>query len=90
MVSLPVYAGLRDPEELLAVEVRHLGRRTLLVEQRNIAMGRSSAGRGWAAFIRARLIWWSRSGVRWASLCSPWGSGRGCRSLVARRPVALA
>jgi len=36
MVSLVAYAGLRTPEELLAIEVRHVGRRTLLVEQRNI------------------------------------------------------
>jgi integrase len=36
MVSLIAYAGLRTPEELLALEVRHVGRKTLLVEQRNI------------------------------------------------------
>ena len=36
MVSLIAYAGLRTPEELPALEVRHLGRKTLLVEQRNI------------------------------------------------------
>jgi len=36
MVSVVAYAGLRSPEELLAVEVRHVGRKTLLVEQRNI------------------------------------------------------
>jgi hypothetical protein len=35
MVSLVADAGLRTPEELLAIEVRHVGRRTLLVEQRN-------------------------------------------------------
>jgi integrase len=36
MVSLIAYQGLRAPEELLAVEVRHVRARTLLVEQRNI------------------------------------------------------
>jgi integrase len=36
MVSLVAYQGLRVPEELLALEVRHVGRNTLLVEQRNI------------------------------------------------------
>jgi integrase len=36
MVSLIAYVGLRTPEELLALEVRHVGRKTLLVEQRNI------------------------------------------------------
>jgi hypothetical protein len=36
MVSLVAYQGLRAPEELLALEVRHERRNTLLVEQRNI------------------------------------------------------
>lgn len=36
LVSLVAYAGLRVPEEVLALEVRHIGRRTILVEQRNI------------------------------------------------------
>jgi integrase len=36
MVSVIAYQGLRAPEELLAVEVRHVGARTILVEQRNI------------------------------------------------------
>jgi integrase len=36
MVSVIAYQGLRAPEELLAVEVRHVRERTLLVEQRNI------------------------------------------------------
>ncbi len=36
MVSLTAYAGLRCPEEVLGLEVRHVGRRTVLVEQRNI------------------------------------------------------
>jgi integrase len=36
MVSLIAYAGVRAPEELLALEVRHVGRKILLVEQRNI------------------------------------------------------
>jgi integrase len=36
MVSLIAYEGLRSPEELLAIEVRHVRKRTLLVEQRNI------------------------------------------------------
>ncbi len=36
MVSVIAYQGLRAPEELLAIEVRHVRARTLLVEQRNI------------------------------------------------------
>jgi integrase len=36
MVSLVAYEGLRSPEELLAVEVRHVRAKTLLIEQRNI------------------------------------------------------
>jgi integrase len=36
LVSLVAYQGLRAPEELLAVEVRYVRSRTLLVEQRNI------------------------------------------------------
>jgi integrase len=36
MLSLIAYAGLRAPEELLAIEVRHVGRKTPIVEQRNI------------------------------------------------------
>jgi hypothetical protein len=36
MVSVIAYQGLRAPEELLAVEVRHVRARTILVEQRNI------------------------------------------------------
>jgi integrase len=36
MVSVVAYQGLRAPEELLALEVRHVRRNTLLVEQRNI------------------------------------------------------
>ena len=36
MVSLIAQQGLRAPEELVAIEVRHVRARTLLVEQRNI------------------------------------------------------
>lgn len=36
LVSLVAYQGLRIPEEVLAIEIRHLGRNTLLVEQRLI------------------------------------------------------
>lgn len=36
IVSLIAYQGLRFPEEVLALEVRHVGKRTLLVEQRDI------------------------------------------------------
>jgi integrase len=36
MVSLVAYQGLRVPEELLALECRHVRRNTLLIEQRNI------------------------------------------------------
>jgi len=36
IVSLIAYQGLRVPEEVLALEVRHVRRNTLLVEQRNI------------------------------------------------------
>lgn len=36
LVSLLAYAGLRCPEEALALEWRHVGERTILVEQRNL------------------------------------------------------
>jgi integrase len=36
MVSLVAYQGLRTPEELLALEVKHVRKNTLLVEQRNV------------------------------------------------------
>jgi integrase len=36
MVSLIAYQGVRTPEELLGLEVRHVRKNTLLVEQRNI------------------------------------------------------
>ena len=36
IVSLVAYQGLRVPEEVLALEVRHVGRNTVLVEQRLI------------------------------------------------------
>jgi integrase len=36
MVSLIAYQGLRTPEELLALEVKHVRKNTLLIEQRNI------------------------------------------------------
>jgi integrase len=36
IVSLVAYQGLRIPEEVLGLEVRHVRRNTLLVEQRNI------------------------------------------------------
>lgn len=36
MVSLIAYQGVRTPEELLALEVKHVRKNTLLVEQRNI------------------------------------------------------
>ena len=35
LVSVIAYAGLRAPEEVLALEWRHVGRRTIVVEQRN-------------------------------------------------------
>lgn len=35
LVSVIGYAGLRAPEELLALEWRHIGRQTILVEQHN-------------------------------------------------------
>jgi integrase len=44
MVLVIAYQGLRAPEELLAVEVRHVRARTILVEQRNID-GEIVAGR---------------------------------------------
>jgi len=36
MVAVVAYAGVRCPEELMALEVRHVGKRTLIIEQRNI------------------------------------------------------
>jgi hypothetical protein len=53
IVSLIAYAGLRTPEELLALEVRHVGRKTLLVEQRNID-GTIIAGQKVRGFSPAR------------------------------------
>ncbi len=50
LVSVVAYAGLRCPEELLALEWRHVRERTLLVEQRNldgkIATGQKVKGTG--------------------------------------------
>ncbi|MBD0282760.1 MAG: tyrosine-type recombinase/integrase [Thermoleophilaceae bacterium] len=43
IVSLVAYQGLRIPEEVLALEVRHVRANTLLIEQRNIK-GRIVAG----------------------------------------------
>lgn len=43
IVSLLAYAGLRFPEEVLALQVRHIRARTVLVEQRNIR-GETVAG----------------------------------------------
>lgn len=43
ILSLIAYAGLRFPEEVLALEVRHIRSKTVLVEQRNIR-GRIVAG----------------------------------------------
>ena len=43
LVAVVAYAGLRSPEEVLALEWGHVGERTLLVEQRNID-GRIVAG----------------------------------------------
>ena len=56
LVSLVAYQGLRVPEEVLALEVRHVRDRTLLVEQRNIA-GKVVAGQKVRGFHPRAIDW---------------------------------
>jgi integrase len=44
LVSLLAYAGPR-PEDALALELRHIGKSTLLIEQKNVKTARSSPAR---------------------------------------------
>ena len=68
MVSVIAFQGLRAPEELLAVEVRHVrARRSSSSSATSTA--RSSPGRRSAGSIRARSICWSRSSAISASTC---------------------
>ena len=55
-VSLVAYQGLRVPEEVLALEVKHVRAKTLLVEQRNIA-GTIVAGQKVRGFHPRAVDW---------------------------------
>jgi integrase len=55
MVSLAAHAGLRIPEEVLALEWRHVRDRTLLVEQRLIE-GEIALARRCGTSARGRSI----------------------------------
>jgi hypothetical protein len=55
-VSLVAYQGLRVPEEVLALDVKHVRARTLLVEQRNIA-GTIVAGQKVRGFHPRAVDW---------------------------------
>jgi hypothetical protein len=83
MVSLIAYAGLRTRQELLAVEVRHVGRKTLLVEQRNID-GTIIAGQKVCGFFAsARSTSSSRCAATSPSTWSRWASAPGWCSRAA-------
>jgi site-specific recombinase XerD len=56
LVSLVAYQGLRVPEEVLALEVKHVRAKTLLVEQRNIA-GMIVAGQKVRGFHPRAVDW---------------------------------
>jgi hypothetical protein len=56
LVSLVAYHGLRVPEEVLALEVKHVRAKTLLVEQRNIA-GTIVAGQKVRGFHPRAVDW---------------------------------
>jgi integrase len=56
LVSLVAYQGLRTPEEVLALEVRHVRTNTLLVEQRNI-VGTIVAGQKVRGFHPRAIDW---------------------------------
>lgn len=56
LVSLVAYQGLRVPEEVLALEVKHVRAKTLLVEQRNIA-GTIVAGQKVRGFHPRAVDW---------------------------------
>ena len=56
LVSLVAYQGLRVPEEVLALEVRHVRAKTLLVEQRNIA-GKIVTGQKVRGFHPRAIDW---------------------------------
>jgi integrase len=56
IVSLVAYQGLRVPEEVLAIEVRHVRSNTLLVEQRNIK-GKIVAGQKVRGFHPRAVDW---------------------------------
>lgn len=56
LVSLVAYQGLRVPEEVLALEVKHVRARTLLVEQRNIT-GKIVAGQKVRGFHPRAIDW---------------------------------
>lgn len=79
MVSIVAYQGLRAPEELLALEVRHGRRNTLLVEQRNMT-ARSSADRRCGASTHARSTSSIQCAATCVNTCSLTESAKGCSS----------
>lgn len=79
LVNLVAYQGLRVPEEVLALEVRHVRQNTLLVEQRNIK-GKIVGGQKVCGFHPRAIDWSSRRDVTSASTWSPAASAQGCSS----------
>jgi integrase len=79
MVSIVAYQGLRAPEELLALEVRHVRRNTPLVEQRNID-GKIIADRRCVASTHARSTSSIQCAATCVNTCSLTESAKGCSS----------
>jgi hypothetical protein len=77
MVSLVAYQGLRTPEELLALEVMHVRKNTLLVEQRNI-VGKIVGGQKVRGFHPRGIDLLDPSGATFRSTCSARASAAGC------------
>ena len=71
LVSLVAYQGLRVPEEVLALEVKHVRAKTLLVEQRNIT-GKIVAGQKVRGFTLGRSTGSSPQGATSPSTLSRW------------------
>jgi hypothetical protein len=79
MVSIIAYQGLRAPEELLALEVRHVRRNTLLVEQRNID-GKIIGGQKVRGFHPRAIDCSIQSAATCVNTCSLTESAKGCSS----------
>lgn len=83
-VSLVAYQGLRVPEELLALEIRHV-RKKRFSSSSATSTARLSPARRSGASIRVRSTWWNRCGATWPSTSCRWAGrteGR-CSSLDA-------